>query len=138
VTDTSTGPPGPGGGRVADRCDIAAGSFFDHVPSGGEAYIVKSILHDWDDTASTQLLHRIGEASQPGAALLFVERTLADVDPSPVAAMSDLNMMVNTGGRRGARTHHDRVEGPAPGRWLRTHPVDRHRAWMSVLEATKR
>jgi hypothetical protein len=83
---------------VADRCEIVAGSFFEQVPSGGDAYVLKSILHDWDDTVSTRLLQQIHMASQPGAALLIVERTLADVDPSPVAAMSDLNMMVNTGG----------------------------------------
>jgi len=83
---------------VAERCDIIAGNFFEHVPADGDAYLVKSILHDWDDPSSTTLLRAIHDACQPGAALLIVERTLADVDPSPVAAMSDLNMMVNTGG----------------------------------------
>jgi hypothetical protein len=120
---------------VADRCDIAAGSFFGHVPSGGEAYILKSILHDWDDTASTQVLHRIREASQPGATLLIVERTLHDVDPSPVAAMSDLNMMVNTGGAERTTTEW-KVLVHAGGFEL-TQSIDIGLGW-SVLEATKR
>jgi hypothetical protein len=119
---------------VADRCDIVAGSFFEHVPSGGEAYILKSILHDWDDTASTHLLQRVHEASQPGAALLIVERTLADVDPSPVAAMSDLNMMVNTGGAERTMTEWMVLIGS--GGFDLTRSVDIGQGW-SVLEATR-
>ena len=120
---------------VANRCEITAGSFFDHVPSGADAYILKSILHDWDDTASTQLLHRIREASQPGVTLLIVERTLADVDPSPVAAMSDLNMMVNTGGAERTTTEW-KILLQAGGFEL-TQSIDIGLGW-SVLEATKR
>ena len=120
---------------VADWCDIVAGSFFEHVPSGGEAYILKSILHDWDDTASTQLLHRVHEASQPGAALLIVERTLADVDPSPVAAMSDLNMMVNTGGAERTTTQWKLLLEEAG--FELTQSIDIGVGW-SVLEATRR
>ena len=119
---------------VTDRCDIVAGSFFEQVPSGGEAYILKSILHDWDDTASTRLLHRVHQASQPGAALLIVERTLADVDPTPVAAMSDLNMMVNTGGaERTATEWTDLIQ--ASGFEL-ARSADIGLGW-SVLEATR-
>jgi hypothetical protein len=70
---------------VADRCDIIAGSFFERLPAGGEAYLVKSILHDWDHAASTRILQRVHEASQPGSALLIVERTLMDDEPSLVA-----------------------------------------------------
>lgn len=83
---------------VADRCQVVAGSFFEHVPGDCDAYVLKSILHDWDDAASERILRRVHDASMPGAALLIVERIMADTDPSPVAAMSDLNMMINTGG----------------------------------------
>jgi O-methyltransferase domain/Dimerisation domain len=120
---------------VADRCDIVAGSFFEQVPSGGEAYILKSILHDWDDTASTRILQRVHEASEPGAALLIVERVLADVDPSPVAAMSDLNMMVNTGGAE--RTTTEWMVLIQAGGFELTRSVDIGLGW-SVLEATRR
>jgi hypothetical protein len=84
---------------VADRCQLVAGSFFDQVPPGCDAYMLKSILHDWDDASSVRILQRVRDACEPETALLIVERVVDDADPSPVAAMSDLNMMVNTGGR---------------------------------------
>jgi hypothetical protein len=83
---------------VSDRCEVVGGSFFDEVPGGADAYVLKSILHDWDDDSSVRILRRVREAAQAGAALLIVERVVGDTDPSLVAAMSDLNMMVNTGG----------------------------------------
>ena len=83
---------------VADRCQLVSGSFFDDVPRGCDAYLLKSILHDWDDASSVRILQRVHDATTRGAALLIVERVVGDIDPSLVAAMSDLNMMVNTGG----------------------------------------
>ena len=83
---------------VADRCQVVAGSFFDDVPPGCDAYLLKSILHDWDDASSVRILQRVRDAAKTGAALLVVERIVGDADPSLVAVMSDLNMMVNTGG----------------------------------------
>jgi hypothetical protein len=74
------------------------GSFFDDVPPGCDAYLLKSILHDWDDASSVRILQRVRAVAKPGAAVLIVERIVGDTDPSVVAAMSDLNMMVNTGG----------------------------------------
>ena len=83
---------------VSDRCQLVPGSFFDDVPPGCDAYLLKSILHDWDDASSVRIVQRVSAAAKPGAALLIVERIVGDTDPSVVAAMSDLNMMVNTGG----------------------------------------
>ena len=84
---------------VADRCQLVAGSFFEHVPPGCDAYVLKSILHDWDDASCVLILQRVRDACEPETALLIVERVVDDADPSPIAAMSDLNMMVNTGGK---------------------------------------
>ena len=83
---------------VADRCEVIAGSFFDSVPAGCDAYVLKSVLHDWDDASSAQILRRVAEVAGPGTTLLIVERVMVDRDPAVVAVMSDLNMMVNTGG----------------------------------------
>ena len=41
---------------VADRCEIVAGSFFENVPGGGDAYVLKSIIHDWEDEESVAIL----------------------------------------------------------------------------------
>jgi O-methyltransferase domain/Dimerisation domain len=83
---------------VADRCRVVPGSFFDEVPSGCDAYLMKSILHDWDDASAVRILRRLREAAGPGTVLLIVERVVGDPVPSPAVGLSDLNMMVMTGG----------------------------------------
>ncbi len=84
---------------VADHCEIVAGSFFDVVPVGCEAYVLKSILHDWDDDASVRILERVRDSTKPGTALLIVEGALVEQHAGPLAAMSDLNMMLMAGGK---------------------------------------
>lgn len=69
------------------------------VPVGCEAYVLKSILHDWDDDASVRILERVRDSTKPGTALLIVERALVEQHAGPLAAMSDLNMMLMTGGK---------------------------------------
>jgi hypothetical protein len=85
-------------GGVAERCEIVPGDFFEVVPSGCDAYILKSILHDWDDDASASILQRIADAAPRDSSLLIVERVVDEETPSAIATMSDINMMVNTGG----------------------------------------
>jgi O-methyltransferase domain len=83
---------------VSDRCQVVAGSFFDEVPPGCDAYLMKSILHDWDDDSALRILGRVREAAGPGTVLLLVERVMGDPDQAPAVGLSDLNMMVMTGG----------------------------------------
>ncbi|MGH3647545.1 MAG: methyltransferase [Micromonosporaceae bacterium] len=86
---------------VADRCEVVAGDFFATVPPGGDGYLLKSVIHDWDDARATRILENCRLA---GGTVLVVEPVLP---PGPVTAspeqaylaLSDLNMLVNTGGR---------------------------------------
>ena len=87
---------------VADRCEIVTGDFFAAVPSA-DAHVLKSVIHDWDDERSTAILTRVREAMPPHGVLFLVEPILTD-DPAELAGqhgvlMSDLNMLVCTGGR---------------------------------------
>jgi hypothetical protein len=84
---------------VADRCRVAGGSFFDSVPSGGDAYVLKSILHDWDDAEATTVLRQCRRAAPEGGSLVVIERDLGQANTSPEAKLSDLNMLVVLGGR---------------------------------------
>ncbi|HEX4745886.1 MAG TPA: methyltransferase [Gaiellaceae bacterium] len=84
---------------VADRCEIVAGSFFESVPEGGDAYVLKSIIHDWEDEESVAILGACREAMGPRAVLLLVERDLGPPNANPAAKLSDLNMLVMPGGR---------------------------------------
>jgi SAM-dependent methyltransferase len=84
--------------NLATRCEFAGGDFFQSVPSGADVYILKSILHDWDDARSRQILQNCRRAMTENARLLIVEQMLpAKLEPSPqhqFIVRSDLNMLV--------------------------------------------
>ena len=86
---------------VHDRVTIVEGSFFESVPRGADLYLLKSIIHDWDDEPATAILKTCAEAMSADARLVLIERDLPE-HPSAEALgtlMSDLNMMVLFGGR---------------------------------------
>jgi orsellinic acid C2-O-methyltransferase len=87
---------------VAQRCQLVTGSFFEAVPEGADVYLLKSILHDWDDDRCLTILRVCKRAMQPAARLLLVERLAPDhAGTSPhhqAVARSDLLMMVANGG----------------------------------------
>jgi hypothetical protein len=81
---------------LGERCDIVAGSFFESVPEGGDAYLLKWILHDWEDAEAIAILRTI---RRRGAPVLVIERDLGPPNEAPEAKLSDLNMLVAPGGR---------------------------------------
>ena len=84
---------------VAQRCRAVGGSFFDTIPEGGDAYLLKSVLHDWPDAESIEILRNCRRSMPAHARLLLVEQLL-DQSPDPVrTALSDLTMLVVAGGQ---------------------------------------
>ena len=85
---------------VTDRCEIIEGDFFEHVPAGGDVYLVSNILHDWDDERCVRILRNCRAAMGDSSALLVGEATLPEGnEPSP-AWMVDVIMMALTGGQQ--------------------------------------
>jgi O-methyltransferase domain/Dimerisation domain len=84
---------------VADRCDVVGGNFFEAVPKGGDAYILKRILHDWDDVASLAILKVCRQVFRPSGKLLILERIVAPPNEGLETKISDLNMLVSPGGQ---------------------------------------
>jgi len=84
---------------IADRVRLEGGSFFDGVPVGGDAYLLKSVLHDWEDDECVRILRACAAAMRDDAALLVVERALGGPNEEPETKFSDLNMLVLPGGR---------------------------------------
>lgn len=88
---------------VIDRCDIVAGDFFESVPSEGDAYLLKTVIHDWDDEHGCLILRNCRTAAGHGARLLLVEQIMPErLEPSVQhqrVAVRDLNMLVMLGGR---------------------------------------
>ncbi len=88
---------------VAERCTVVAGDFFAEVPAGGDAYMLKHVIHDWNDERAGQILANCRRAMGPNGTLLIVEGVYpARIDQSPASqgsASNDVNMLVCTGGR---------------------------------------
>ena len=89
--------------RLADRYDFAGGDFFTDALPKADAFIIKSVIHDWDDERSLAILRNIRAAMGPESRLLVVEPIAPERPGStPFDAMmahTDLNMLVVTGGR---------------------------------------
>jgi O-methyltransferase domain len=79
-----------------------AGSFFDNVPEGGDAYALRAVLHDWGDDEAVAILRTCRKAMADDAVLLVIERDLGPANEVPEAKLSDLNMLVGPGGRERA------------------------------------
>jgi hypothetical protein len=88
---------------VAAQCEVLGGSFFDSVPNGGDAYLMKAILHDWDDDDAVKILTNIRSAIAPDGKLLLLESVLPERSSSDIGLLIDLEMLVAVGGKE--RTH---------------------------------
>lgn len=84
---------------LAERVSIEAGDFFVNVPRGGDAYILKHVLHDWGDEEALRILRACRDAMTPAARLFVIEGVLpVGNSPHPLNWI-DLHMMVALGGR---------------------------------------
>jgi len=84
---------------LAGRCTVVGGDFFAEVPAGGDAYVLKWIVHDWEDEEARAILRVCRGAMADDAVLLVVERVLEGPNDEPFSRFSDLNMLVGPGGR---------------------------------------
>jgi hypothetical protein len=102
---------------LSARCDAVGGDFFASVPPGGDAYLLKHVIHDWNDERATAILARCREAMAPSAKLLLIEGVYpARIDQSSAsrgAAANDVNMLVCTGGRQRSESEFRSLFGAA-------------------------
>ena len=89
--------------EVGQRCSFVAGSFFLSIPTGADTYLLKDILHDWDDQHAIEVLDKLRVAMPSRSKLLVIERLIApDNQPSASKAL-DIVMLVLTGGKERTR-----------------------------------
>ncbi len=81
------------------RCETVSGDFFKAVPAGGDAYIMKHIIHDWDDERPTTILRNIRAAMKPGGRVILLDSVLQPANAPDFGKLIDLEMVVMTGGR---------------------------------------
>lgn len=91
---------------VAERVDIIAGSFFEAVPSGGDVYISKNVIHDWPDAESITILSNIRKAAAPGSTLLLAELVLPDHDRGFIGNWIDMEMLIAQAARERTATQY--------------------------------
>ena len=108
---------------VLDRCEIVAGSFFASVPEGADAYVLKWIIHDWEDEESVAILRTCRAAMGTDAVVLLIERDLGQPNEDPVAKLADLNMLVMPGGRERTLDEYAALFGAADLRLVAAHPT---------------
>jgi SAM-dependent methyltransferase len=88
---------------IAERCEIVAGSFFEFVPGGGDAYVMSAILHDWEDEDSRRILESVRRAIPDDGVLLVLERLVGGPNEDLETKFGDLTMFVIPGGRERTR-----------------------------------
>ena len=120
---------------LAERCKAVGGDFFLEVPSGGEAYILKHVIHDWGDARAVTILKNCHRAMGPQGKLLIVEGVypshIDQSDASRGAASNDVNMLVCTGGRQRSEAEFRSLYGAAGFTLTRIVPIQ---ARSSVIE----
>ena len=85
---------------LTQRCEFSAGSFFDAVPRGADAYFMKHVLHDWGDAECAAILGNCRKAMARDARLLICERIVPPGNEPSSAKLIDLHMMMtNHGGK---------------------------------------
>jgi SAM-dependent methyltransferase len=91
---------------IVDRVTIEAGDFFQTVPSGGDAYILSHILHDWNDEQCRIILGHCRKAMKPDGRLLIVEMVLPPGDAPHPGKILDMVMLVLIGGQERTETEY--------------------------------
>jgi hypothetical protein len=123
------------GAGVVDRCTMEAGSFFARVPDGGDVYVLKSILHNWDDLRSVAILRNCRSVMPRHARLLIVERVVPEGNEPSEAKLFDINMLVMLGGLERTTSEYRDILRAAGFDLIRVIPTD---APVSVLESAPR
>ena len=99
------------GAGIASRCDAVAGDFFVSVPSGADAYLLASILHDWDDERCLAILHCCRRAIPEDGKLLLVEMVIPPGNDPFFGKLLDLEMLVCFGGRERSEDEYRQLLG---------------------------
>jgi hypothetical protein len=113
-------------GLFAERDDgsFVSTRFFEAVTEGADAYLLKSVIHDWDDAAATQILrNKCRAAMRDTGKVLLVERVVRPVNEPDPAKFSDPNMLVELGGRERTAEEFGRLYAEAGFRFTDVVPM---------------
>jgi hypothetical protein len=117
---------------VSDRITIESGSFFDHVPGGGDAYLLSHIIHDWSEDQCLAILGHCRRAMKPASRLLIIEMVLPVGNTPHPGKLLDMMMLVGPGGQERTEQEYGKLLEKARLRLTRVVPTE---SPVSVVEA---
>jgi predicted O-methyltransferase YrrM len=97
---------------LSQRTEVVGGDFFESVPRA-DLYLLKFIVHDWDDARAIKILQRCREAMNPGARIVIVEMLVGPVSDPGLGALMDMNMLANSPGQERSLEEYDALLGAA-------------------------
>lgn len=116
------------------RLELCEGDFFEGLPAGGDLYMLKSVLHDWDDDQALGILKQLHVVMEKEARLLVIESVLDEGNTPSIGKMTDILMLVAVGGRERTRREFQALFTEAGFELMDVHPtVSPH----SLIEARK-
>ncbi|MEE8305848.1 MAG: methyltransferase [Gammaproteobacteria bacterium] len=119
-------------GELEQRCELVAGDFFESVPSGGDVYVLKRIIHDWDDRDAIKLLSNCAAAMGATGRLLLAEAVMKPGNEPDPSKAQDVGMMLLTRGRERTADQYRELLDAAGLDLVKIHPAATS---VSVLEA---
>ena len=123
------------GAGLGQRCELVAGDFFESVVAGGDAYVLKWIVHDWDDEHAVRILERCRRAMSGAGRLLLVETVIPPGNDPSSGKLADLAMMVWTGGKERTEAEYRSLLAAAGFELTRVVPTP---SSLSVIEGVPR
>ena len=119
---------------LADRCQLIAGSFFETIPAGADAYLMRHIIHDWTDDQCLTILRHIHRVLPADGRLLVIESVIPPANDPFFGKLLDLTMLTIPGGRERTREEFAHLFHSAGFRLTRIVPTATE---ASVLEGRK-
>ena len=118
------------------RCSTQAGSFFEFVPKDADAYLMKMVLHDWNDEQCLKILKNCSHAMKPTSKLLVIEAVIPEGNVPHPGKFMDINMLAMTGGKE--RTEKEFKELFAKAGLELSKVVHTHSPMFSIIEVVKK
>ena len=120
------------GEGLSDRCEIVGGDFFTtEFPKGGDAYILKHIIHDWDDDRSVEILRNCREAVAGSGRVLVAETVISSGNSPSVGTLMDIQMLAGARGMERTEAEYSDLLSRAGFQLTRIVPT---KSWLSIVE----
>jgi len=119
---------------LGSRLELTTGDFFVAVPASADAYIMKHIIHDWDDERALKILGNIMNVMQPNGRVLLVESVITPANEQDFGKLLDIEMLVSPGGKERTADEYKELFAQAGLKLTRIVPT---KSPYSVIEAVK-